>query len=128
MKRILVFCLVVTTLIAREGLCEGKLEVSISTSKESKSLDIPKGEKGRIDVHLASSGEMVDDYMIFLVRDVDRQALKRAISDTSGVVTFNRLDPGAYTVILAKTARQKRETTVTIGDIVLSLSGSGQEE
>jgi len=85
-------------------------------------LELLPRQRGDVNVFLQSVGEDVEGYKLYLVRDYDKKAIQSQVSNGAGEATFSDIEPGIYSVILRISARTRRETTVQIGDIVLSVS------
>ena len=96
-----------------------KVEVGHFGSYEFRSIELQKGETADLMVFLASQGEMVEGYKISLVRERTRRVVKTVVSGSHGIVTFPNLRPDKYTIVLRRTARQRKTSSVRIGDFRL---------
>ena len=83
------------------------IEVKTTTSYEIRSLELDPGKTGDLTVYLKSDGEMLRGFKVALIRDKDRRLLASVQSDPNGIVTFSKLPPGVYTVIVKRSKRQK---------------------
>ncbi|MCB0345984.1 MAG: carboxypeptidase regulatory-like domain-containing protein, partial [Bdellovibrionales bacterium] len=90
-------------------------------SHETKQIDLSENERGIIEVHLASDGCMLDGYHVSLVDESRRRVLKTLKSDETGILTFSKVPPGVYTVMVRHKKRKvSMSTTVRVGDVLLS--------
>lgn len=99
-----------------------KVEVGHFSSYEFREISLKKGETADLMVFLSSQGEMVEGYKISLVRERTRRVVKTVVSGTHGVVTFPNLRPDKYTIVLRRTNRQRKTSSVAIGDFRLKKS------
>lgn len=97
------------------------MEVGFPRSFETKKIQLQEAERGIIEVHLASDGCMLDGYHISLVDESRRRVLKTLKSDETGILTFSKVPPGVYTVMVRHTKRtESLRSTVRVGDVLLS--------
>ncbi len=100
------------------------LSVRCADSSDEKSLELSEGEKGDIIASLASAGDVVGGYRVFLLRDGESKPVGQGLSDENGLVTYREIAPGRYTVLLRKSKKQLAESSVKLGDVLIRKSRS----
>lgn len=114
--------------ICFQSAAAGSIEVNSPGSYETRKLNLKADQKADLTVYINSAGEMLDGFRVILVRDADRKLLGMLQSDIYGVVTFENIPEGKYTIVLKKTRRERRLSSVGITDWRLVKHGKGKEE
>lgn len=100
------------------------IKVALKNTFDQKSLTLADGQKADIVVHLKSGGEMLGGYRVYLVTTGDAKPVLFTTCDDFGVARFKSVPAGDYTVVLAKTAKQEKENSVSLGDLQLYVHSS----
>ncbi|HQH27202.1 MAG TPA: hypothetical protein PLP17_07380 [Oligoflexia bacterium] len=101
------------------------IEVGSPDLAEARRLELPEGQTADVLVHLKTFTDTVDDYLVTLSHDEDNRRVAALLSDRHGRVMFKEVPPGKYRVELKTKVRDDGDvSTVTLGDIMLAVSGS----
>lgn len=119
--RSMFFALAVALMSASASAQAAVIEVGFPRSMDTKKIALNDNERGVIEVHLASAGCMLDGFHVSLVDESRRRVLKTLKSDETGILTFSKVPPGVYTVMVRhKRRKTSMRTTVRVGDVLLS--------
>ncbi len=101
------------------------IEVGSPDLAETRKLELAEGQTADVLVHLKTFTDTVDDYLVTLSNDEDDRRIAALLSDHHGRVLFKNVPPGKYRVELKIKVRDDGDvSTVTLGDIMLAVSGS----
>lgn len=116
-----ILCYLVALFVLSPDFCfSAPLRVGMLGNYEKKEIDVRVGQVGKIQVYLMSAGEELSGYQVSLFRNADAQNINTRVSDDHGLIEFVNVAPDDYTLILRRTQEMKNESTVSIGDVLLS--------
>lgn len=96
------------------------IEVSHVNSYEVKRLEVQSGETVDVVVHMKSAGEPLDGMRVMMISNSDGRMMASLVTDPMGVVRFQRVPPGQYSVSWERVrAVEDDEGRIGIGDVVL---------
>lgn len=95
------------------------MEVRARGLYEVKTKQFGSEERAMIEVHLISAGEPVEGFQVSLFRTEDLKHVSTLRSDRHGMIRFFPLNPNKYTLILRRSLRMRRDTTIAIGDFFI---------
>ncbi len=117
---VLVFsCFLALLILAEAGTVRGDvLEVSHVDSYEVKRLSLEPGEAADVEVHIKSIGQPVDGCTVSLLREYDGRLINKAVTDVHGIVRFEKVQAGEYSVVMTPPKGEELESHLAIGDVI----------
>ena len=109
--------------VAKHALA-ATLTVSLTSSLEERKLELKSEQSAAVIVYLRSAGQTLDGYKIALVNNATRKSERIGVSDIHGIVRFNGISAGSFTVLLSRPKNRTGSRSVNLGDVVLEIEKS----